>query len=279
MTSQILDGSGVDTKPGPNDVLLGRASHIYNHPGNIRYRVIINSNQKKYHACKTRLDKMIFIRNLTKEMLDDGRVKFWRLNKKNGEWKSVDFRTCQDKISHALRDSKGCVADFNQHGIQVPAMLSNKISSTSVMNSAALHTHRHIGQAELEARALSSIKELQEMKNQLAEKRDNFDLMRSALQERQQYLQRNESNHDKIDLIRSALQQRQRQMDLHSMSALNMPAVPNIVPSSVSTNQSLGSFIRDLPQLGLPSTTSLRQNHLFAEPSLLDYCALSSYYK
>mmetsp|Transcript_6470 Transcript_6470/g.9917 ORF Transcript_6470/g.9917 Transcript_6470/m.9917 type:complete len:280 (+) Transcript_6470:243-1082(+) len=271
--------NALDTgQPQPNDVLLGRASRIYNHPGNIRYRCFINANQKKYHACKTRLDKMIFIRNLTKEMLDDGRVKFWRLNKKNGEWKVVDFRTCQDKISHALRDSKGCVADFSQYGVQGSAISNNKPPSTSAVNSAAVPTQHHVAQAALEARAFTSLKELQEMKNQLAEKRDNVGLLRSALQERQQYLQLNESNHDKIDMIRNALQQRQRNIDLHSMSALNMPAVPNVVASSGSDNQALRSFIRDLPQLGLPPTTSVRPNHLFSEPSLLDYCALSSYY-
>lgn len=101
--------SSSEEQPKPNDVLLGRASHIYNHPGNIRYRSIIASNQRKYHSCTTRLDKMIFIRQITKDILEDGAVKFWKMNKKGGEgklWKEVDFRTVQDKVSHALRDGK-----------------------------------------------------------------------------------------------------------------------------------------------------------------------------
>eukprot|EP00546_Thalassionema_frauenfeldii_P005252 CAMPEP_0178916556 /NCGR_PEP_ID=MMETSP0786-20121207/12716_1 /TAXON_ID=186022 /ORGANISM="Thalassionema frauenfeldii, Strain CCMP 1798" /LENGTH=422 /DNA_ID=CAMNT_0020589927 /DNA_START=62 /DNA_END=1330 /DNA_ORIENTATION=+ len=100
--------SSSEEQPKPNDVLLGRASHIYNHPGNIRYRSIIASNQRKYHSCTTRLDKMIFIRQITKDILEDGSVKFWKMNKKGGGklWKEVNFRTVQDKVSHALRDGK-----------------------------------------------------------------------------------------------------------------------------------------------------------------------------
>eukprot|EP00547_Thalassionema_nitzschioides_P004652 CAMPEP_0194215076 /NCGR_PEP_ID=MMETSP0156-20130528/16604_1 /TAXON_ID=33649 /ORGANISM="Thalassionema nitzschioides, Strain L26-B" /LENGTH=112 /DNA_ID=CAMNT_0038943497 /DNA_START=55 /DNA_END=390 /DNA_ORIENTATION=+ len=95
------------TQPSQNDVLLGRASPVFNHPGNMRYRGIIKSNRQKYVECKTRLDKMILVRKITKDILDDGNVKFWKLDKTKGIWTEVDVRACQDKVSHALRDTKG----------------------------------------------------------------------------------------------------------------------------------------------------------------------------
>lgn len=90
----------------PGDVLMGRTSHIYNHPGNIRYRKMINSHHEAYHALKSRLDKMIFIRQLTYKILDDGRVRFVKFNKKTGKWIAIDSKDIQDKVSHALRDTK-----------------------------------------------------------------------------------------------------------------------------------------------------------------------------
>merc|ERR1740124_1362827 len=90
-------------EPTSKDVLLGRAANVFHHPGNHRYRRLINLNLKRYMSCKTRLDKMILIRSLTETVLDDGKVRFLRCSKE-GEWEETPFKIAIDKVSHALRD-------------------------------------------------------------------------------------------------------------------------------------------------------------------------------
>lgn len=77
---------------------------MFHHPGNRRYRHVIALNLRRYKEAKTRLDKMVLIRQVTEQVLDNGRVKFLRKDGKSGEWIEVPFRTAQDKVSHALRD-------------------------------------------------------------------------------------------------------------------------------------------------------------------------------
>jgi len=193
-------------QPGANDVLLGRASRIYNHPGNLRYRCFINSNQNKYHACKTRLDKMIFIRNMTKEILDDGRVKFWKNDKKRGTWKEVDFRTVQDKVSHALRDSKGCsdtgienMLDYcktteaelqplnNPNSLMAYLDLSQEVRARAAFRGQAtpsevLSGGQELGLEQEYGQTLARLQELQDLKQQHAE--EKRDLLTAALHQR-----------------------------------------------------------------------------------------------
>lgn len=86
---------------------------------------------------------MIFIRQITKDILDDGRVKFWKIDKKSGKWKEVDFRTVQDKVSHALRDSKSTMGPSEEiastHGSDP---YSRKTSTASQSTDLALEPRR-----------------------------------------------------------------------------------------------------------------------------------------
>jgi hypothetical protein len=105
-SSSSRDSSQAATQHQPehNDVLLGRAANVFHHPGNSRYRHVIAMNLRRYKEAKTRLDKMVLIRQVTEQVLDQGRVKFLRRDGKTGTWTQVPFRTAQDKVSHALRD-------------------------------------------------------------------------------------------------------------------------------------------------------------------------------
>jgi len=93
--------------PSTNDVLLGRAANVFHHSGNRRYRHIITMNLHRYKECRNRLDKMILIKEIAEEILDNGAVRFLRRVNSTGiknRWKEVPFRTVQDKVSHAMRD-------------------------------------------------------------------------------------------------------------------------------------------------------------------------------
>lgn len=89
--------------PKRDDVLLGRAADVFHHPGNARYRHLITMNLHTFQQCRDRLDKMNLIKQVTLEVLDNGRVRFLRQHEKH-LWKEVTFRTAYDKVSHALRD-------------------------------------------------------------------------------------------------------------------------------------------------------------------------------
>lgn len=101
-------------EPHLDDVLLGRRANAFNHPGNQRYRHLITQNLLKYAQCKTRLDKGILTEQVTKEILDGGRVKFLRLQELSGKkkrrkgdediWTEIPYRTVHGKVAHALRD-------------------------------------------------------------------------------------------------------------------------------------------------------------------------------
>eukprot|EP00547_Thalassionema_nitzschioides_P013136 CAMPEP_0194256752 /NCGR_PEP_ID=MMETSP0158-20130606/37480_1 /TAXON_ID=33649 /ORGANISM="Thalassionema nitzschioides, Strain L26-B" /LENGTH=162 /DNA_ID=CAMNT_0038995569 /DNA_START=1 /DNA_END=485 /DNA_ORIENTATION=+ len=162
---------------------------------------------------------MIFIRQITKDILDDGNVKFWKTDKKSGKWKLVDFRTVQDKVSHALRDSKTSMSpceDVMSAYIMKPKPM--------IMEPSAFASNRNTAERlALEPRSNVSLQLLEERKRQLLEDRD------------------------RIDMVRSALRQRQHNLRLSSMSALGV--TPNV---PVGGNQSLYSMIRELPRLGVP---------------------------
>lgn len=57
-----------------------------------------------YKRAATKLDKMILIKQVTEQVMDEGRVQFLRQDGKTPHWRPVAFRIAQDKVSHALRD-------------------------------------------------------------------------------------------------------------------------------------------------------------------------------
>lgn len=193
---------------------------------------------------------MIFIRQITKDILDDGHVKFWKLDKQSGEWKEIDSRTVQDKVSHALRDSKSnmCAISSSEDTKPDYGKIANSDSINALNPTKSMLALQQTQSLELELERRASIKQLQEMKQRLLEDRD------------------------RIDLVRSVLNQRQRNAQLSSVSALG------ITPNISNRPPLLHSMIRDLPQLGMPSSRSVRPNQLCTESSLLENYALSSYY-
>jgi hypothetical protein len=57
-----------------------------------------------YKRAATKLDKMILIKQVTEQVMDEGKVRFLRQDGKTPHWRPVAFRIAQDKVSHALRD-------------------------------------------------------------------------------------------------------------------------------------------------------------------------------
>lgn len=89
--------------PNPDDVLLGRTANVFHHRGNQRYRHLIMLSLPKFKKLESKSMKAVFKQQLTGEILDGGRVRFLRRDKK-GKWRSIPRAAVVEKVSHALRD-------------------------------------------------------------------------------------------------------------------------------------------------------------------------------
>lgn len=99
--------SSVECPPGikQQDVLCGRDRLSHSHPGNKRFRVIIEMNREAYQNAPNRETKT----NLTIQIVEmirqcDGR--FLKQNETTKEWEDVGDNYAREKVSHALRSAK-----------------------------------------------------------------------------------------------------------------------------------------------------------------------------
>jgi hypothetical protein len=97
--------SAVSSTVQPKDVLCGRDRRAHNHPGNKRFRTIVQSYREKYQNAPRREDKNRITNEIIQRVLRDG-GRFLRLEEETGEWVLVDSAGAHDKVSHALRSAK-----------------------------------------------------------------------------------------------------------------------------------------------------------------------------
>ena len=95
------DGDRRIMLPGPYDVLVGRGKFIQDHPGNFRYRHVIENHMLRYEQSSKRVEKT----NLTSEIVQvvkgyGGRF----LKQENGGWIEIDDESARDKVSHSFRN-------------------------------------------------------------------------------------------------------------------------------------------------------------------------------
>ena len=89
----------------PQDVLCGRDKYSHIHPGNTRYRKIIESHRAAYQSAPSRDQKtQITIRIVSMVRGYGGR--FLKLEKNNVDWVDVGDMYAREKVSHALRSAK-----------------------------------------------------------------------------------------------------------------------------------------------------------------------------
>ena len=106
--------------PNALDVLFGRGRLIQEHPGNVRYRHLIESNREEYEKAsklrKTELAKKIVSaikygnekNNVTKNF-EGGR--FLKLD--GAGWIEVDDQVARDKIGHSFRNRRATTTSTN----------------------------------------------------------------------------------------------------------------------------------------------------------------------
>ena len=90
--------------PHENDVMYGRGGGTNHHPGNKRYRKMVEDRKLEYVNSK-RLDKPLValeIIRLWRAQLPPGR--FLKLDEKTGLWNDVGDKKAREKTSQALRE-------------------------------------------------------------------------------------------------------------------------------------------------------------------------------
>lgn len=104
----VASGEGL-CREGLNayDVVCGRDKLSHSHPGNKRFRRIIQSYREKYQTASRREDKT----RITGEIValvehSGGRFLKSDENGKVGEWSEVDPASIHEKVSHALRSAR-----------------------------------------------------------------------------------------------------------------------------------------------------------------------------
>ena len=90
--------------PHLNDVLYGRGGGTNHHPGNKRYRKIVEDRKVEYVACK-RLDKPLVALGIIRDWRGQkppGR--FLKMDDNTGLWNDVGDKKAREKTSQALRE-------------------------------------------------------------------------------------------------------------------------------------------------------------------------------
>ena len=97
----------VDFVPSDNDVLCGKGKECFNHPGNRRFRALVNLNLRKYAEAKSKLAKS----SIVNDIVDSVRLNasngggFIRQNNKTKVWYEIGDVLAREKVGHTIRET------------------------------------------------------------------------------------------------------------------------------------------------------------------------------
>lgn len=83
--------------PNEQDILFGRDSDSWNHEGNRRFRSVVAKYQSKYHATKSRAEKVTIVATIVAELKSSG-TRFLKRDHPNKKWYEVDRKACIEKV-------------------------------------------------------------------------------------------------------------------------------------------------------------------------------------
>jgi len=90
--------------PGPMDVICARGSAVYNHPGNKRFRDIIQMNLKRYSEARNKMEKSqivsVIVASIRTASPEGGFIKL-----ESGWWYEVGDHIAREKVGQSFRDS------------------------------------------------------------------------------------------------------------------------------------------------------------------------------
>jgi hypothetical protein len=92
--------------PHAHDVLCGRGGNINSHPGNERFRTLVDKRKRVYLTARFKREKRLIASSIVSEirtLKPAGR--FLSQDKKSGLWKDIGDEKARDKTSQALREN------------------------------------------------------------------------------------------------------------------------------------------------------------------------------
>ena len=113
-TAQISPDSGstpdfkneTTKDPSPNDVLCGRGGSINSHPGNERFRTLVEKRKRVYLTARFKREKRLIASSIVSEIRGlDPPGRFLQQDKKTGLWRDIGDEKARDKTSQALREN------------------------------------------------------------------------------------------------------------------------------------------------------------------------------
>jgi hypothetical protein len=91
-------------EPLENDVLCGRGGSINSHPGNERFRTLVEKRKRVYLTARFKREKRLIANSIVSEIRAlNGR--FLQRDAKSGLWKDIGDEKARDKTSQALREN------------------------------------------------------------------------------------------------------------------------------------------------------------------------------
>ena len=96
-----IDMNAERVKLERNDILLGRGKRHQNHPGNVRFRQIVNRHKEEYNTMK-RPDKWSKVQSVHSEIVKNG-ARFLKSLDNEDSWVVVPKSVAQQKVCHTLR--------------------------------------------------------------------------------------------------------------------------------------------------------------------------------
>lgn len=92
--------------PHDNDVLCGRGGSINSHPGNERFRELVEKRKRVYLTARFKREKRLIASSIVTEIRGlEPSGRFLSKDAKTGKWKDIGDEKARDKTSQALREN------------------------------------------------------------------------------------------------------------------------------------------------------------------------------
>ena len=91
-------------EPGEHDVLCGRGRKCFNHPGNVRFRDIVQSFLAQYSKAMTKLEKSYILSDVVEKVRNNSGIGGFVKKNEEGRWYEVGDFLAREKTSQAFRD-------------------------------------------------------------------------------------------------------------------------------------------------------------------------------
>lgn len=132
--------------PRPNDVLCGRGGSINSHPGNERFRQLVEKRKRVYLTARFKREKRLIASSIVSEIRGlDPPGRFLQMDKASGLWKDIGEEKARDKTSQALRENAPKIrADIEEETLEKRAeMQKEEVAAQRQHAAVAQQHHQH----------------------------------------------------------------------------------------------------------------------------------------